>query len=83
MLAELDPSRPIEARFHIIAPHATEILGDDDANLASIDVRYELLPAGTLEVAAAEAVVCVVTAIGEAVLASIAFKLPLLIGDGV
>ena len=42
-----------------------------------------MFPAGALEVAAAEAVVCVVTAIGEAVLASIAFKLPFLIGDGV
>ena len=71
----------VEARFHIIASHAAEVLGDDDANLARVNVRNEMFPAGALEVAAAVAVVRVVAVVGEAVLVGIAFKLPLLESD--
>ena len=71
----------VEACLHIIASYAAEVFGDDGTDFACVDVRNELFPAGALEVAATEAVVCVVTAIGEAMLVSIAFKLSFLRRD--
>ena len=50
---------------------------------ASFDIRKQLLPAGTIKVAATVSIICVVPAIGEALFLSICLQQTLLIGNRV
>ena len=73
----------IKACFQIIASNPAHVLGKNHADLACFHVGNQALPAGAVEVASAPAVIRVVPAVGKAVLGSIAFKIALLIDNGV
>ena len=80
LLTEIDFG--VKTCLDVIATHAAEILGDDDANLARVNVHDELFPSGTVKVAAAVAVVRVVPAVGEAIPGSVFGQVAFLIGNG-
>ena len=80
LLTEIDFG--VKTRLDVIATHAAEILGDDDANLARVNVHDELFPSGTVEAAAAVAIVRVVPTVRETIPGSVFGQVAFLIGDG-
>ena len=73
----------VKPGLQIVTPRPAHILDDHMGNLARLNICDELLPCRTLEIAAAPAVVGIVTAVGVAPLLGIAFEVFFLIHDGV
>lgn len=61
----------VETSLDVVAPDAAQIFGDHHTDQACINVCNELLPSSAFEVAAAEAIICVVPAMGETVVCRI------------
>ena len=73
----------VKACLQVITTGPTHVLDDHMSNLSGLDVRHQLLPCRTLEIAAAPAVIGIVAAVGVASLLGIAFEVFFLIHDGV
>ena len=73
----------VKSGLQIVTPRPAHILDDHMGNLARLNIRDELLPCRALEIAAAPAVVRIVSAVGVASLLGIAFEVFFLIHDGV
>ena len=73
----------VKAGFDVIASDAAHILHNHRFHNPVFNIRNQLLPAGTVKISAAVAVVRVVTAAGEALFPCVVLKKDLLIGDGV
>ena len=71
----------IKSCFKIVAPDSAHILRQNHADLSGFHVGNQAFPAGALEVAAAPSVVCIVLAVGEAMLVSIILQIELLRRD--
>ena len=69
--------------FQIVPPNAAHIFGNDSTNLARFHISYESFSSGTFKVSAAITIICVVAAVGEAMLLGIVFQIGFLIGDGI
>ena len=73
----------VKAGLQIITTSPTHVLDNDMGYLSGLNVRHQLLPCRTLEIAAAPSIIGIVTAVGVASLLGIAFKVFFLIHDGV
>ena len=73
----------VKAGFDVIASDAAQILYNHRFHNPVFNIRNQLLPAGTVKVAAAVAVIRVVTAADEALFPGVVLKKGFLIGDGV
>ena len=73
----------VEARLQVVASDAAHVLDQHRVDFISFNIGKHPLPAGALEVAAAESVVRIVLAVGEAMLVSIILQIELLVHDGV
>ena len=69
--------------FQIVPPNAAHIFGNDSTNLARFHISYESFSSGTFKVSAAITIICVVAAVGEAMLLGIILQIDFLIRDGV
>ena len=73
----------VKAGLQIVAPRPAHIFDDHMGNLACFNVRHQLFPCRTLEIAAAPSIISIVAAVGVASLLGIAFEVFFLIHDGV
>ena len=73
----------VKASLQIVTPRPAHILDDHMGNFACLNICDELLPCRALEIAAAPAVVRIVSAVGVAPLLGIAFEIFFLIHDGI
>ena len=73
----------VKTGLQIITTGPAHVLDNDMGHLPSLNVRHQLLPCGTVKVAAAPSVIGVVAAVGVTSLPGIAFEVFFLIDDGV
>ena len=73
----------VKPGLQIITTGPAHVLDNDMGHLPSLNVRHQLLPCGTVKVAAAPAVIGIVAAVGVASLLGIAFEIFFLIHDGI
>ena len=73
----------VKAGLQIVTPRPAHILDNDMGHLACFNVRHQLFPCRTLEIAAAPSIIGIVAAVGVASLLGIAFEVFFLIHDGV
>ena len=73
----------VKSGLQIVAPCPAHILDNDMGHLACFNVRHQLFPCRTLEIAAAPSIIGIVAAVGVASLLGIAFEVFFLIHDGV
>ena len=73
----------VKAGLQIVTPRPAHILDNDMGHLACFNVRHQLFPCRTLEIAAAPSILGIVAAVGVASLLGIAFEVFFLIHDGV
>ena len=73
----------VVSRFQIVAPNTAHIFGNDSADLTCFHISYKPFPSRTIKVAAAITIICVVAAVGEAMLLGIILQIGFLVGDGV
>ena len=73
----------VKAGLQIVTPRPAHILDNDMGHLACFNVRHQLFPCRTLEIAAAPSIISIVAAVGVASLLGIAFEVFFLIHDGV
>jgi len=73
----------VKASLQIVTPRPAHILDNDMGNFACLNICDELLPCRALEIAAAPAVVRIVSAVGVAPLLGVAFEIFFLIHDGI
>ena len=64
----------IESRFNIITPNTAHVLDQHRLDNAGFNVCQQLLPAGTIKVSATVTIICIVTAIGEAIIPGVCFQ---------
>ncbi len=73
----------VKSGLQIVTPRPAHILDNHMGNLARFNVRHQLFPCRTLEIAAAPSIIGIVAAVGVASLLGIAFEVFFLIHDGV
>ena len=73
----------VKSGLQIITTSPTHVFDDYMSNLSGLDVLHQLLPSGTVKVAAAPSVIGIVAAVGVAPLLGVAFEVFFLIHDGV
>ena len=73
----------VKSGLQIVTPRPTHILDNDMGYLPGLDVCNQLFPSWAFKIAAAPAVVGIVTAVGVAPLLGIAFEVFFLIHDGI
>lgn len=73
----------VKSGLQIVTPRPAHILDNDMGHLACFNVRHQLFPCRTLEIAAAPSIIGIVAAVGVASLLGIAFEVFFLIHDGV
>ena len=73
----------VKSGLQIVTPRPAHILDNHMGNLACLNVCNELLPCRTLKIAAAPAVIGIVSAVSVASLPGIAFEIFFLIHDGI
>ena len=73
----------VKAGLQIITTSSTHVLDNDMSHFSGLNIRHQLLPCGTVKIAAAPAIIGIMAAVGVTSLLGVAFEVLFLIHDGV